>query len=45
MIVSEPLGELPGAWSEIPEATVLIVQPGQDETRPFRPHVEAAVSV
>ena len=45
VVVSEPLGELPGAWSEIPEASVLIVQPGEDEVRPFRPHVEVPVSV
>ena len=45
VIVSEPLGELPGAWSEIPEASVLIVKPGEDEVRPFRPHVEVPVSV
>jgi predicted glutamine amidotransferase len=36
-IVSEPLGSLPGAWIEVPEATSLIVQPGPDERRPFRP--------
>src|SRR3954469_13349355 len=40
-VISEPCGELPGAWEEIPEATVLIVQPGPDEKRPFRPHVDA----
>ncbi len=45
VVVSEPLGELPGAWSEIPEASVLIVKPGEDEVRPFRPHVEVPVSV
>ena len=45
VVVSEPLGELPGAWSEIPEASVLIVKPGDDEMRPFRPHVEVPVSV
>jgi predicted glutamine amidotransferase len=44
LIVSEPFAELPGAWQELDEATVLIVQPGADETRPFRPHVEAALS-
>jgi predicted glutamine amidotransferase len=38
-IVSEPLGDLPGAWIEVPESTALIVQPGPDEQRPFRPHV------
>jgi hypothetical protein len=36
-IVSEPLGDLHGAWLEVPESTALIVQPGPDEQRPFRP--------
>jgi predicted glutamine amidotransferase len=36
-IVSEPLGDLEGAWNEAPESHVGIVQPGQDELRPFRP--------
>jgi predicted glutamine amidotransferase len=37
IVVSEPLVDLPGAWIEIPESTVLIVQPGPDEQRPFGP--------
>jgi glutamine amidotransferase len=37
VIVSEPLGDLPGAWNEAPESHVGIVQPGQDELRPFTP--------
>jgi predicted glutamine amidotransferase len=37
-IVSEPLGDLMGAWNEVPESTAGIVQPGQDELRPFAPH-------
>ena len=36
-IVSEPLGDLPGMWVEVPEATVIIVQDGPDATLPFRP--------
>jgi predicted glutamine amidotransferase len=36
-IVSEPLGDLAGAWNEVPEAHVGIVQPGADELRPFSP--------
>jgi predicted glutamine amidotransferase len=39
VVVSEPLSDLPGLWDEIPEASVLVVQPGEDELRPFRPHV------
>jgi predicted glutamine amidotransferase len=37
VIVSEPLGDLPGAWNQAPESHVGIVQPGADELRPFRP--------
>jgi predicted glutamine amidotransferase len=36
-VVSEPLGDLPGLWREVPPATALIVQPGADEQVPFRP--------
>ena len=35
VIVSEPLGDLPGAWNEVPESHVGIVQAGADELRPF----------
>src|SRR6187551_1173643 len=37
VVVSEPLGDLPGAWNEAPESHVGIVQPGIDELRPFSP--------
>jgi predicted glutamine amidotransferase len=38
VVVSEPFSDLPGAWVEIPESTVLIVHPdGEQEQRPFRP--------
>jgi predicted glutamine amidotransferase len=37
VVVSEPLGDLPGAWNEVPEAHVGIVQPGADELLPFAP--------
>ena len=37
VVVSEPLGDLPGAWNEAPESHVGIVQPGTDELRPFSP--------
>ncbi|WP_405714338.1 class II glutamine amidotransferase [Streptomyces xanthophaeus] len=37
LIVSEPLGDLPGAWNEVPESTYGVVQPGADELRPFTP--------
>ena len=37
IIVSEPLGNLSGAWNEVPESSYGIVQEGEDEMRPFRP--------
>lgn len=37
LVVSEPLGDLAGAWNEVPESTCGIVQAGQDELRPFTP--------
>jgi len=37
VVVSEPLGDLPGAWNEVPESHVGIVQPGADDLRPFTP--------
>jgi predicted glutamine amidotransferase len=43
-IVSEPLGDLPGVWEEIPEATALIVQDGPDEQRAFRPRALAGAA-
>jgi len=37
VIVSEPLGDLSGAWNEVPESHVGIVEPGADELTPFSP--------
>jgi len=37
LIVSEPLGDVPGVWNEVPEASFGIVGRGHDELRPFRP--------
>jgi predicted glutamine amidotransferase len=37
VVVSEPLGDLPGAWNEVPESHVGIVRPGNDELRSFAP--------
>ena len=37
VVVSEPLGDLAGAWNEVPESSVGIVQRGADELRPFKP--------
>ncbi|MEU6539670.1 class II glutamine amidotransferase [Streptomyces sp. NPDC047000] len=37
LVVSEPLGDLPGAWNEVPEGSCGVVQPGADELLPFAP--------
>ncbi len=37
IVVSEPLGDLAGAWNEVPEASYGVIQGGQDELRPFVP--------
>ena len=37
LVVSEPLGDLAGAWNEVPESSYGVVQEGQDELRPFAP--------
>jgi glutamine amidotransferase len=36
-VVSEPLGDLEGAWNEVPESSFGTVQPGDDELRAFTP--------
>jgi glutamine amidotransferase len=41
VIVSEPLSDLPGVWLAVPESTALIVGPGRDERREFRPQAWA----
>ena len=37
LIVSEPLGDLRGAWREIGESTCIVVRKGELEVRPFAP--------
>ena len=37
LIVSEPLGDLQGAWLEVPESTCIVVRAGQQELRSFSP--------
>jgi glutamine amidotransferase len=37
LVVSEPLGDLAGAWNEVPESSYGVVQEGQDELYPFAP--------
>jgi len=37
LVVSEPVGDLPGAWVEMPEASYGMVSKAGDELLPFRP--------
>ena len=41
LIVSEPLGDLAGAWNQVPESSYGVVQAGEDEMRPFTPRPPA----
>ena len=43
LVVSEPLGDLHGAWREVPESTCLTVRGGHEELQPFTPVVPQAV--
>ena len=36
-IVSEPLGDVVGAWNELPKSSIGVVKPGQDELYVFTP--------
>jgi len=37
LIVSEPIGDLPGAWREMPESSYAVVAAGHDQIHPFTP--------
>ncbi|MES5824512.1 class II glutamine amidotransferase [Streptomyces sp. RG80] len=37
LVVSEPLGDLPGAWNEVPESSYGVVYAGADELHSFTP--------
>ena len=37
LVVSEPLGDLVGAWREVPESSCLVVHGGREELRDFVP--------
>jgi glutamine amidotransferase len=37
LIVSEPIGDMPGAWQEVPESHWGVVGPGEDRMEPFEP--------
>ncbi|MCG2623822.1 class II glutamine amidotransferase [Arthrobacter sp. I2-34] len=37
LVVSEPLGDLHGAWQEVPESSCITVRGGEEELQPFKP--------
>jgi hypothetical protein len=37
LVVSEPLGDLQGAWREVAESTTLVVRDGHEELQAFAP--------
>lgn len=37
VVVSEPFGDLAGAWSEVPESTALVIEDGGLRQQPFAP--------
>jgi glutamine amidotransferase len=37
LVVSEPIGDLPGAWNMVPEASYGVIGHGDDHLRPFKP--------
>jgi predicted glutamine amidotransferase len=39
IVVSEPLGELVGAWQQVPESSYGIIQKGKDELGSFQPRM------
>jgi predicted glutamine amidotransferase len=39
LVVSEPLGDLRGAWNEMPESSWGVIQEGADEMHAFRPGI------
>ena len=47
LVVSEPMGDLPGAWNEVPESSYGVVGHGDDQLRPFKvkPPTPVAVTV
>jgi predicted glutamine amidotransferase len=41
LVVSEPLGDLAGAWNAVPESSWGVIKAGQDELHPFSPRAPA----
>jgi predicted glutamine amidotransferase len=40
LVLSEPIGDLPGAWEEVPESSYLVARQGHDAVHPFAPRPE-----
>lgn len=40
LVVSEPLGDLEGAWNEVPASSYGMIREGQDALKPFTPRIE-----
>ncbi len=43
LVVSEPLGDLRGAWNEVPESTYVEIRGGREQLHPFLPALPALV--
>jgi glutamine amidotransferase len=43
IVVSEPLGELRGAWREVPEASCVTIRDGEEKVSPFKPLMGAGI--
>jgi glutamine amidotransferase len=43
IVVSEPLGELRGAWREVPEASCVAIRGGEEKISPFKPLMRAGI--
>jgi glutamine amidotransferase len=44
LVVSEPLGDLSGAWNEVPESSYGVIRPGDDALLSFTPALPARVA-
>lgn len=42
LVVSEPIGDLPGAWREMPESSCAVIAGGRDDVHPFVPTPQPA---
>ncbi len=39
LVASEPLGDIEGVWTEVPESSYGVIQSGQNDLRPFEPQI------